>query len=73
MDCSIYYGRHVSPERLIGPYEVDLLNRLAIKPARAWRRHSGGPARRPGSSTCRAWAWAGDRPQRRALLHNVET
>jgi hypothetical protein len=38
MDCSIYYGRHVSPERLVGPYEVDLLQRLSAKPARAWRR-----------------------------------
>jgi len=47
MDCSIYYGRHVSPERLVGPYEVDLLNRLAVKPARAWRRQ----LRRAGTAT----------------------
>jgi hypothetical protein len=47
MDCSIYYGRHVSPERLVGPYEVDLLNRLAVRPARAWRRQ----LRRAGTAT----------------------
>jgi hypothetical protein len=47
MDCSIYYGRHVSPERLVGPYEVDLLNRLTVRPARAWRRQ----LRRAGTAT----------------------
>lgn len=37
MDCAIYYGRHVSPNRVIAPYEVDFITELKVRRGRAWR------------------------------------
>jgi hypothetical protein len=38
MDCAIYYGRHVSPNRVIDPYEVAFIHELGGKRSWAWRR-----------------------------------
>jgi hypothetical protein len=38
MDCAIYYGRHISPNRVIDPYEVDFIDELETGRSWSWRR-----------------------------------
>ncbi len=37
MDCSVYYGRHISPVPPIAPYETDFLRGLETPLGRMWR------------------------------------
>jgi hypothetical protein len=36
-DCSVYYGKHISPVPPIAPYETDFLTELGTRPSRIWK------------------------------------